>query len=108
MLELHAPEVLLELAYLFKVGHHVGVLRSVALVGEVDEELGVAFDEDALDAEGDGSFEPGDEAFVLGYVVGDLVAVLEAELDGVVEPTAGGKEEGISSKENMTSLHMIV
>ena len=58
MLELHAPEVLLELAYLFKVGHHVGVFRRVALVGEVDEELGIALDEDAPDAEGDGSFEP--------------------------------------------------
>ena len=35
VLELHALEVLLELAYLFKVGHHVGVFRRVALVGEV-------------------------------------------------------------------------
>jgi hypothetical protein len=37
--------VLLELADLFKVGGHVVVFRRVALVGEVDEELGVALDE---------------------------------------------------------------
>ena len=88
MLELHALEVLLELAYLFKVGHHVDVFRRVALVGEVDEELGIALDEHALDAEGDGSFEPGDEAFIFSNVFGDFVVVLEAELDGVVELVA--------------------
>ena len=48
MLELHAPEVLLDLVYLFKVGYHVGVLRRVAFVGEVDEELRITLDEGIL------------------------------------------------------------
>ena len=52
------------------------------------EELGITLDEDAFDAESDGSFEPGDEAFIFSNVVGDLVVVLEAELDGVVELVA--------------------
>jgi hypothetical protein len=40
-----------------------------------------------LDAEGDCGSEPGEEALVLGDVVGDLVC-REAQLDGVVELVA--------------------
>ena len=70
--------MLFELAYLFKVCRHVRVLRRVGPVGEVDEELRVALDEDALDAEGNGGSEPSEEALVFSNVVGDLVAALEA------------------------------
>jgi hypothetical protein len=86
VLHFHAEETLLELAHLFKVGNHVDILRLVSFVEEVDDELGVALDSDALDAEGDGSPEPGEEAFILYDVVGDLVRLaLEIELHGIVE-----------------------
>ena len=43
MHELHAFEVLLKLADLLKIGGHMAVFWRVALVGEVDQELRVAF-----------------------------------------------------------------
>jgi len=81
---LHAEETLLEPAHLFQVGLHVFVLGHVTLVGEVNEELGVALYGYALDPEGDRGPEASDEPFVLGDVVGDLVLWLETELHGVV------------------------
>ena len=64
----------------------MGVLGLVRFVGEVDDELGIALDDDALYPEGDCSSEPGEEALVFGDVVGDLVRLaLEAQLHGVVE-----------------------
>jgi hypothetical protein len=63
----------------------VGILRLVGFVGEVDDELRIALDSDALYPEGDHSPEPGEEALVLRDVVGDLVGlVLEAQLHSVV------------------------
>jgi hypothetical protein len=58
VLHSHVKESLLELTHLFKVGDHVGVLRLVSFVGEVDDNLGVALDGDALDAKGDRGPEP--------------------------------------------------
>ena len=67
------------------------VLGLVALVGEVDEELGITLDDYALDPESNCSSEPGEEAFVFSDVVGDLVLRLEAELHGVVELSPVGE-----------------
>ena len=78
VLQLHAEETLLELAHLLEVGGHVTVLGLVALVGEVDEELGIALDGYALDPQGDRGPEPGEEALIFSDVVGDLVVMLEA------------------------------
>ena len=83
MLELHAEEALLEPAHLLQVGGHVLVLGFVALVGEVDEELQISLDEDALDAQSIGGLEASDEALVLSDEA--LVVMLEAELYGVVQ-----------------------
>ena len=81
MHEFHPLEVLLELADLFEIGSNVGVLWRVALVGEVDEELGVSLDEQVLDAERDCGPENGEEAF--SNLVGDLVLVVEAPVGEV-------------------------
>ena len=69
MHEFHPFEVLLELADLFEIGSYVGVLWRVALVGEVDEELGVSLDEQVLDAECDCGPVAGEEALIFSDVV---------------------------------------
>ena len=61
------------------------VFGLIDLVGEVDQELRVALDDEALDAEADRGPSSGEEALVFGNVVGDLGAFVEAELDSVVE-----------------------
>ena len=97
MHELHPLEVLLEFADLFQIGSYVIVLGRVAFVGEVDEELGVSFDEQMLDAERDCGPEAGKEAFVFGNVVGDLILVIKAQLHGVVELVAYWRGEDRAS-----------
>ena len=66
------------------------ILRLIYLVGEVDEELRVAPDGEALHPQGHRNLEAGDEALVFRYVVGDLLALLEPELYGVVELVLSG------------------
>ena len=51
----------------------------------------------ALHSQGCRSLEAGDQAFVLRDVVGDLLALLETELHGVVELVLGGRDEHCSS-----------
>ena len=97
MLQFQAQELLLHLAHLREVRLHVLVLRLVHLVGEVDEELRVALDGEALHPQGHCGLEASYEAFVLCYVVGDLLALLEAELHGIVELVLSGRDEHCSS-----------
>ena len=85
MPQLHAQETLLHFAMFLQVRRHVLVLGRVVFVGEVHDELRISLDDDALNPQGGGGSEPCEEAFVLRYVVGDLVALLEAELYGVEE-----------------------
>ena len=66
------------------------VLWLIYLVGEVDEELSVALDGEALHPQGHRSLEASYEAFVLCYVVGDLLALLEVEMHGVVKLVLSG------------------
>ena len=66
------------------------VARLIYLVGEVDEELRVAPDGEVLHPQGHCGLEASDEAFVLRDVVGDLLALLEAEMHGVVELVLSG------------------
>ena len=72
-------------------------LRLVHLVGEVDEELRVAFDGEAPHPQSRRSLQASYEAFVLCYIVVDLLAVLEAELHGVVKLVLSGRDEHCSS-----------
>ena len=60
------------------------ILRLVYFVGEVDKELRIALDDEALYSQGDCNFQACYQAFVFCYVVGDLFSMLEAELHGVV------------------------
>ena len=69
----------------------------VYLVGEVDEELRVAPDGESLYPQGHFSLQAGYEAFVFCNVVGDLLALLEAELHDVVELVLSGRDEHCSS-----------
>ena len=80
VVESHAKEALLELAHLLQIGGHVLIFGLVLLVGEVDEELQVPHDLEALDAELDGGPQASEESLVLGDVVGHLLTVLEAKL----------------------------
>ena len=73
------------------------VLRLVYLVGEVDKKLSVAPDGEALRPQGHCSLKASYEAFVLRYVIGDLLALLEVELHGVVELVRSGRGEHCSS-----------
>ena len=66
------------------------ILWLIYLVGEVDEKLRVAPDGEALHPQGHRSLKASYEAFVLRYVVGDLLALLEAELHDVVELVLSG------------------
>ena len=52
---------------------------------------------EALHPQGHRSLEASYEAFILCYVVGDLLALLEAELHGVVELVLSGRDEYCSS-----------
>ena len=61
----------------------------VNFVGEVDQELRVALDDEVFNPKGNGGSDTGEEALVLGDVVGDLGARAKAELHGVVELVAG-------------------
>ena len=90
VLQFQAQELFLNFAYLLKVCLHVLVLWLVYFVGEVDEELGVTLDGEAPHSQSFPSLEFGDQAFVLRNVVGDLLALLEVELQGVVELFMGG------------------
>ena len=69
------------------------VLWLVYLVGEVDEELRVASDGEALHPQSCRTLQASYEAFVFCDIVGDLLAMLEAELHGVVELILGGRDE---------------
>ena len=73
------------------------VLWLVYLVGEVDEELRVAFNGKALHPQSCRSLQASYEAFVFRDVVGDLLALLKAELHGVVEFVLSGRDEYCSS-----------
>jgi hypothetical protein len=75
-----------------EVGRHMLILWHVDLVREVHNKLRIPFDDDTLDAQGDGCSEASEKSVVLGDVVGDLVLWLEAELHGVVELVSGGEE----------------
>ena len=55
----------------------------VHLVGEVDEELRVTLDGEALHPQGCGGLEASDQPLVLCDAVGDLLTPLEEELHGV-------------------------
>ena len=61
------------------------VLRLVYLVGEVDEELRVALNGKAFHPQSCRGLQASYEAFVFCDVVGDLLALLKAELHSVVE-----------------------
>ena len=71
----------------------MSILGLVDLVGEVDQELRVALDDEALDAEADRSPDSGEEALVLSNIVGDLGALVEAELHSVVQLVSGWQGE---------------
>ena len=73
------------------------VLRLVYLVGEVDEKLRVAPDGEALHSQGHRNIMASYESFVLCNVVGDLLALLEAELHVIVELVLSGRDEHCSS-----------
>ena len=66
------------------------VPRLVYLVGEVYEKLQIAPNGEALHPQRHRSLKASYEAFVLRYVVGDLLALLEAKLHGVVELVLSG------------------
>ena len=83
MLQLHPPKLLLHPAHLCKIRLHVLVLWLVHFVGEVDEELRITLDGEALHPQGDSSFQACYQAFVFCYVVGNLFSMLETELHGV-------------------------
>ena len=61
------------------------VVWLVYLVGEVDEELRVASNDKALHSQSCCGLQASYEAFVFCDVVGDLLALLEAELHSIVE-----------------------
>lgn len=61
-LQLQAQELFLHLAYVRQVCFHVFILRLVHFVGEVDEELGVALDGEALHTQSGCGLEAGDQA----------------------------------------------
>ena len=89
MLQLQPPELLLHPADLRKVGFHVLIPWLVYFVGEVEEELRITLDGEALHPQGDCGFQACYQAFIFCYVVGDLFSVLEAELYGIVEFVLG-------------------
>ena len=93
MLQLQPPKLLFHSADLRKICLHVLVLWLVYLVGEVDEELRVAPNGEALHPQSCRSLQASYEAFVFCNVVGDLLALLKAELHGVVEFVLSGGDE---------------
>ena len=74
------------------------ILWLVHFVGEVDEELRVAFNGKALHAQSCRGLQSSYEAFVFCDVVGDLLAMLKAELHGVVELVLSGRDDYCSSR----------
>ena len=93
MLQLQPPELLLHPADFREVGFHVLVLRLVYFVGEVDKELRITLDGEALHSQGDCGFQACYQAFVFYYVIGDLFSMLETELHSVVELVLSGRYE---------------
>ena len=89
-MQFQAQELFLNFAYLLEICLHVLVLRLVFLVGEVDEKLRVTLDGEALHSQRGRDPESSEQAFELCDVVGDLLALLEAELHCVVELVLGG------------------
>ena len=89
--------MLFHFAYLYEVFLHVLVPRLVYLVGEVDEELRVTPDGEALHPQSCRSFQASYEALVFFDVVGDLLALLKLELHDVVELVLSGRDEYCSS-----------
>ena len=92
--------MLFYLTYLCEVRLHVLVLWLIYFVGEVDEELRVALDGEALHPEGHRVLEASDEAFVLCDVVGDLLALLEADVTPTMRlylPHEGARLRGITA-----------
>ena len=86
----------------------MGVLGLVCFVGEVDDELGIALDDDAPYPKGDCSSELGEEALVFGDVVGDLVRLaLEAQLHDVVELVSSWGSEHSASPHALPSKSTI-
>ena len=73
------------------------ILWLVHFVGEVDEELRVALDGKAPHPHSRRSLQAGYEALLFGDSVGDLLAVLEAELHSVVKLVLTGRDEHCSS-----------
>ena len=90
LLQLQAQELFLHLAYVRQVCFHVFILRLVHFVGEVDEEVGVALDGEALYSQCGRSLKPGEQAFEFCDVVGDLLASLKAELHYIIKLVLGG------------------
>ena len=104
MFQPHAEEMLLEFMHLGEVCVHVRIFGLVCLVGEVDDELGVSFDDNVLDAESDGSLEAADESFILGDVVGDLAVGAKGELHCVEKLVAyGGGQDDTSAGASTTA-----
>ena len=69
------------------------ILQLAHFVGEVDEELRVAPNNKALHPQSCCGLQASYEALVLCDVVGDLLALLKAELLGVVELVLSGRDE---------------
>jgi hypothetical protein len=93
MLQFQAQETLLDPSDLLEVCLHMLVLGRVFLVGEVDKELRIASDGEALHSQCRRGLEASNQAFILCDVVGDLLTILEAQLYGVVELVLGGRDE---------------
>ena len=71
-MEFEAVEVRLEFSYLLVVGVHLLLGALPVLVDLLYDDLGVAVDEEPLDAEGGGDLETMDEGLVLSCVVSGL------------------------------------
>ena len=102
MLQLQPPKLLLHPADLRDVGFHVLVPWFVYFVGEVDKELRITPDGEALHPQGDCGLQACYQAFVFCYVVGDLLSVLEAELHGVIEFVLGRGHKHCASSRTMS------
>src|SRR3954466_4738791 len=93
MLQLQPPELLLHPANFRKVGFHVLIFRLVYLVGEIDKELRIALDGEALHPQGSCGLQARYQTFILRYVVGDLFTLLEIELYSVVKLVLSGRHQ---------------
>jgi hypothetical protein len=77
MMKLQTLKVDLELAYLGVVGVHRILLDVALLFNLVDDDLGVAVSNEALDAQGNSDAQSVDQGLVLCAIVGRLVVDLE-------------------------------